>query len=81
MEHRLHLRPLPADSLLVSDLSLVLYRGRQTEGNALWLHLLGLCIFPVFLLPFGNFTIFEIFQAGALLRFLSQPRWIPTSTI
>ncbi len=40
-------------------LSLILYRGRQTEGNALWLHLLGLCIFPVFLLPFGNFTIFE----------------------
>jgi nitrate/TMAO reductase-like tetraheme cytochrome c subunit len=40
-------------------LSRVLYRGRQTEGNALWLHLLGLCIFPLFLLPFGNFTIFE----------------------
>ena len=39
--------------------SLVVYRGRQTEGNALWLHLLGLCIFPVFLLPFGNFTVFE----------------------
>ncbi len=40
-------------------LSLVIYRGRQTEGNALWLHLLGLCVLPVFLLPFGNFTIFE----------------------
>ncbi len=40
-------------------LSLALYRGRQTEANALWLHLLGLCIFPLFLLPFGNFTIFE----------------------
>ena len=45
--------------LLCIGLSLVLYRGRQTEGNALWLHLLGLCILPLFLLPFGNFTIFE----------------------
>jgi trimethylamine-N-oxide reductase (cytochrome c), cytochrome c-type subunit TorC len=45
--------------LLCIALSLALYRGRQTEGNALWLHLLGLCIFPLFLLPFGNFTIFE----------------------
>jgi nitrate/TMAO reductase-like tetraheme cytochrome c subunit len=45
--------------LVCIGMSLVLYRGRQTEGNALWLHLLGLCIFPVFLLPFGNFTIFE----------------------
>ncbi|HEY2105853.1 MAG TPA: NapC/NirT family cytochrome c [Candidatus Binataceae bacterium] len=45
--------------LLCIGVSLVFYRGRQTEGNALWLHLLGLCIFPLFLLPFGNFTIFE----------------------
>jgi cytochrome c-type protein NapC len=45
--------------LICVGLSLILYRGRQTEGNALWLHLLGLCIFPLFLLPFGNFTIFE----------------------
>jgi nitrate/TMAO reductase-like tetraheme cytochrome c subunit len=45
--------------LFCIGLSLVLYRGRQTEGNALWLHLLGLCIFPLFVLPFGNFTIFE----------------------
>src|SRR5215469_130226 len=40
-------------------LSRLIYRGRQTEGNALWLHLLGLCIFPLILLPFANFTIFE----------------------
>jgi hypothetical protein len=45
--------------LFCIGLSLVIYRGRQTEGNALWLHLMGLCIFPVFLLPFANFTIFE----------------------
>jgi cytochrome c-type protein NapC len=45
--------------LFCVGLSLVLYRGRQAEGNALWLHLLGLCIFPLFLLPFANFTIFE----------------------
>jgi nitrate/TMAO reductase-like tetraheme cytochrome c subunit len=45
--------------LIFIGLSLIFYRGRQTEGNALWLHLLGLCIFPLFLLPFGNFTVFE----------------------
>jgi nitrate/TMAO reductase-like tetraheme cytochrome c subunit len=45
--------------LICIGVALILYRGRQTEGNALWLHLLGLCIFPVFLLPFANFTIFE----------------------
>jgi cytochrome c-type protein NapC len=46
--------------ILVSiAISLIAFRRRQTEGNALWLHLLGLCIFPLFLLPFGNFTVFE----------------------
>lgn len=45
--------------LVCIAVSLIFYRGRQTEGNALWVHLLGLCIFPLFLLPFGNFTIFE----------------------
>jgi nitrate/TMAO reductase-like tetraheme cytochrome c subunit len=37
----------------------VWFRGREAEPNALWLHLLGLGIFPLFLLPFLNFTIFE----------------------
>ena len=40
-------------------LSLLLFRGRQTEGNALWLHLLALGILPMFLLPIGNFTVLE----------------------
>jgi nitrate/TMAO reductase-like tetraheme cytochrome c subunit len=40
-------------------LSLVLYRGRQTEGNALWLHLLSLGIFPLALLAVGSFSVLE----------------------
>ncbi len=40
-------------------LSLVVYRGRQTEGNALWLHLLSLGIFPLLLLAVGNFSVLE----------------------
>ncbi len=36
-----------------------LYRDRQTEGSALWLHLLGLGIFPLFLLAVGNFAVLE----------------------
>lgn len=40
-------------------LARILYRGRQTEPSALWLHLLALGIFPLFLLPFLNFTILE----------------------
>jgi nitrate/TMAO reductase-like tetraheme cytochrome c subunit len=39
--------------------SLVVYRGRQTEGNALWLHLLSLGIFPLLLLAVGNFAVLE----------------------
>ncbi len=39
--------------------SRIVYRGRQTEGSALWLHLLALGIFPLFLLAFGNFTVLE----------------------
>lgn len=39
--------------------SLVLYRGRQPEGNVLWLHLLSLCIFPLALLAVGNFAVLE----------------------
>lgn len=40
-------------------LSLVVFRGRQTEGNALWLHLLSLGILPLLLLAAGNFTSLE----------------------
>lgn len=39
--------------------SLIVFRGRQTEGNALWLHLLSLGILPLLLLAVGNFTSLE----------------------
>jgi mono/diheme cytochrome c family protein/nitrate/TMAO reductase-like tetraheme cytochrome c subunit len=39
--------------------SIVVYRGRQAEGNALWLHLLSLGIFPLMLLAVGNFSVLE----------------------
>jgi NapC/NirT cytochrome c family, N-terminal region len=39
--------------------SRLLYRNRQTEGNALWLHLLGLGAFPLFLVAVGNFAVLE----------------------
>lgn len=39
--------------------SLVFYRGRQTEGNALWLHLLSLGVLPVGLVFIGNFATLE----------------------
>jgi nitrate/TMAO reductase-like tetraheme cytochrome c subunit len=39
--------------------SLILFRGRQAEGSALWLHLLALGILPLFLLAFGNFATLE----------------------
>jgi mono/diheme cytochrome c family protein/nitrate/TMAO reductase-like tetraheme cytochrome c subunit len=39
--------------------SLIVYRGRQTEGGALWLHLLSLGIFPLFLLAVSNFAVLE----------------------
>lgn len=45
--------------LVCIALSRVLYRGRQAEGSALWLHLVGLGILPLFLLATGNFTVFE----------------------
>ena len=40
-------------------LSVFVYRGRQTEGNALWLHLLSLGIFPFMLLAVGNYSVLE----------------------
>ena len=40
-------------------LSLILFRGRQTERQALWLHLLFLGIFPILLLAVDNFATLE----------------------
>lgn len=40
-------------------LSRLVFRGRQTEATALWLHLLSLGVFPLFLLAVGNFTVLE----------------------
>ena len=45
--------------LVLIAVSLLLYRGRQTEGGVLWLHLLSLAVLPMFLLAVGNFTVFE----------------------
>ncbi|MGH7334544.1 MAG: NapC/NirT family cytochrome c [Candidatus Rokuibacteriota bacterium] len=45
--------------LVCIAVSLVLYRGRQTEGSALWLHLLSLCVLPIGLLAVGNFVVLE----------------------
>ena len=39
--------------------ALIVFRGRQTEGNALWLHLLSLGILPLLLLGVGSFTTLE----------------------
>ena len=40
-------------------LSRILFRGRQTEGIALWFHLLTLGVMPLFLLVIGNFAVLE----------------------
>ena len=45
--------------LVLVAVSVVFYRGRQTHGGVLWLHLLSLAILPMFLLAVGNFTVFE----------------------
>lgn len=50
---------LSALILICILVSLIVYRGRQTEGNALWLHLLPLGIFPLVLLAVGNFAVLE----------------------
>src|SRR5262245_46933055 len=39
--------------------SLFVFRGRQTEGSALWVHLLTLGVLPFGLLAFGNFATLE----------------------
>lgn len=50
---------LSAAILACFGVSRILYRGRQVEGSALWLHLLSLGIFPLFLLGVGNFAVLE----------------------
>lgn len=50
---------LSALILLCILVSLIVYRGRQTEAGALWLHLLSLGIFPLFLMAVGNFAALE----------------------
>jgi cytochrome c-type protein NapC len=45
--------------LVLILLARVLFRGRQVEGGALWLHLLSLGVFPLFLLVVGNFAVLE----------------------
>ena len=37
----------------------VVFRYHQTEGSALWLHLLGLGVLPLFVLVTGNFAVLE----------------------
>ena len=39
--------------------SLLVFRGRQTEGSALWVHLLCLGVLPLGLLAVGNFATLE----------------------
>jgi len=39
--------------------SLVIFRGRQTEGSALWVHLLSLGVLPLVLLGVGQFATME----------------------
>ena len=39
--------------------SWIVFREHQTEGSALWLHLLALGIFPLFLMLVGNFAVLE----------------------
>jgi len=45
--------------LVAIALSWVLYRGRQTEGTALWVHFISLGVLPLFLLATANFAVFE----------------------
>ena len=37
----------------------IVFRYHQTEGSALWLHLLGLGVLPLFVLVTGNFAVLE----------------------
>lgn len=50
---------LSAAILVYIVLARVVYRAHQTEGSALWLHLAGLGILPLFLLVVGNFATLE----------------------
>ena len=51
---------LSALILICILVSLIVYRGQQTEGNALRLHLLSLGIFPLLLLAVGSFAVLEV---------------------
>jgi mono/diheme cytochrome c family protein/nitrate/TMAO reductase-like tetraheme cytochrome c subunit len=50
---------LSALILICIGISRLVYRGSQTEGNALWLHLLSLGVLPLSLLVVGNFAVLE----------------------
>ena len=45
--------------LILIVVSLVVFRGRQTEGSALWVHLLSLGVLPLVLLAIGQFATLE----------------------
>ncbi len=45
--------------LILIVVSLVMFRGRQAEGSALWVHLLSLGVLPVVLLGVGQFATLE----------------------
>ena len=45
--------------LVIIVASRILYRGRLTEGTAMWLHLVGLGVLPLGLLAVGNFATLE----------------------
>ena len=45
--------------LILIVVSLVMFRGRQTEGTALWVHLLSLGVLPIVLLGIGQFATLE----------------------
>ncbi len=45
--------------LVIIVASRVVFRGRLTEGAALWLHLVGLGVLPLGLMVVGNFATLE----------------------
>src|SRR5262249_57964982 len=55
---------LSAAILVIIVASRVLYRGRLTEGTAMWLHLVGLGVLPLGLLAVGNFATLEYAKDG-----------------
>jgi len=49
---------LSASIIVIIIVARVVYHDRQDDAPAVWLHLLSLCLFPILLLFFGNFTVF-----------------------